>query len=169
MGQKRGKLIWLIKSLSFYSPFLSDKICLCAGRRDLRVPGEHCAQDEQAAGAPGGGAQGRLTPVMTIMLSSTLCSGEDIRGPRHLRQGAQLSAAGVRHQRHHREPQVRGVGAQWGVGAGDFCDQGPGLSLHLQLDPSYRASDEIPSWELLLSSRQSPPSHGLSPRPQQGR
>ena len=45
--------------------FSQDKICLCAGRRDLRVPGEHRAQDEQAAGAGGGGAQGRLTPVYT--------------------------------------------------------------------------------------------------------
>ena len=151
IGAEEGKTNLVNQEFVILFSFLSDKICLCAGRRDLRVPGEHCAQDEQAAGAHGGGAQGRLTPVMTIMISSTFCSGEDIRGPRHLRQGAQLSAAGVRHQRHHREPQVRGVGAQWGVGAGDFCDQGPGLSLNLQLHPQHRGRDPLPGGQLLLS------------------
>ena len=103
-----------------------------------------------------------------MMLSSTF-EGEDIRGPGHLRQGAQLSAAGVRHQRHHREPQVRGVGAQRGAGAGHFCDQGPGLALHLQLHPQHRGRVPLPGGQLLLSPGQPPPRQGQPPRPQQGR
>ena len=134
------------------------------------MPGEHGPQDEQGGGAGGGGAQGRSPqPVVPTRGYPRLASGQDIRRSGHLREGVQLPPAGVRHQRHHREPQVRGVGTQREAGSRYQRHQGPGLSLHLQLDPSYRASDEIPSWELLLSSRQSPPSHGLSPRPQQGR
>ena len=100
------------------------------------MPGEHSAQDEQAARAPGGGAQGKLD-YLSGLCSHLTFKGEDIWGPRHLCEGAQLSAAGVCHQRHHCQPQVCGLGAQWGAGAGDKCDQGPGLALHLQLHPQH--------------------------------
>ena len=132
------------------------------------MPGQHRAQDEQAGGATGRGAQGKLDHYIRNE-AHILCEGEDIRGPRHLREGAQLAAAGVRHQRHHREPQVRGVGAQRPAGAGDERDQGPGLALHLQLHPEHRGRVQIPGGQLLLSPGQPPPSQGQSPRPQQGR
>ena len=73
------------------------------------MPGEHSAQDEQAGGAPGGGAQGKLDynscPSRVLGHHPNLVishnydhiiltfEGEDIWGPRHLREGAQLSAA----------------------------------------------------------------------------
>ena len=144
-----------------------DKVCLRPGRRDVRVSGEHRAQDEQAGGAPGGGPQGELCVKSGLCQHS--CQGEDIRGPGHLRQGAQLAAAGVRHQRHHREPQVRGVGAQRGAGAGDERDQGSGLALHLQLHLEHRGRVQVPGGQLLLPPRQPPPRQGQPTRPQQGR
>ena len=115
------------------------------------MPGEHSAQDEQEGGAPGGGAQGKLDfnscpspvlghhPILVIfkIIHILTFEGEDIWGPRHLCEGAQLSAAGVCHQRHHCQSQVCGLGAQWGAGAWDKCDQGPGLALHLQLHPQH--------------------------------
>ena len=75
--------------------------------------------------------------------------GEDIWGPRHLCEGAQLSAAGVCHQRHHCQPQVCGLGAQWGAGAWDKCDQGPGLALHLKLHPQHWRRVPLPGWILI--------------------
>ena len=107
--------------------------------------------------------------VSLLSESSWIFPGEDIRGAGHLCEGAQFPAAGVRDQRHHREPQVRGVGAQRGAGAGDECDQGPGLALHLQLHPQHRGRDSPPGGQLLLSPRQPPPGQGQPPRPQQGR
>ena len=128
------------------------------------MPGELSAQDEQAGGAPGSGAQGKLDynccpspvlwhhPILIISRNYSLIwtfEGEDIWGPRHLREGAQLSAAGVCHQRHHCQSQVCGLGAQWGAGAWDKCDQGPGLALHLKLHPQHWRRVPLPGWILI--------------------
>ena len=93
-----------------------------------------------------------LSLIIIWGLLLTFPSGQNIRRSRHLRQRVQHLAPGVRHQRHHRQSQVRGVGTQWQVGAWEQRDQGPGLSLHLQLHSEHWWSGPIPSWELLLSS-----------------
>ena len=114
-----------------------------------------------------------VVPKVSLLIwtgyHQVIVPGQNIRGARHLREGVQLPPVGVRHQRHHRQPQVRGVGAQRQAGARHQCDQGAGLALHLQLHPPHRGSDPLPGGQLLLPPRQSPPRHRLSPRAQQGR
>ena len=109
------------------------------------MSGQHRPQDEQEGGAGGGGPQGwsRRSVVSPFTIKPL---GQDIWWSGHLRQGVQLPPAGVRHQRHHRQPQVRGVGTQREAGPGDQRDQGPGLPLHLQLYSPYWESDKISSW-----------------------
>ena len=87
------------------------------------------------------------TPISRLFL--TFPPGQNIRWARHLRQGVQHLTPGVRHQCHHRQPQVRGVGTQREVGPWDQRDQGPGLSIHLQFHSEHWWSGPIPSWELL--------------------